>query len=181
MHKQFSRKGAKAQRKTTEPRTFFAPSRLCGKAFSRKFAVAVSLVSLLVSWTPALSQNKGARFDPDGSFWLHEQPPNEFSELSAINLNSKRLRRLPSPGLQITDGTTYRFKTLNVKRNNFTFTTVTLRNVSYSFSGRFLKGGVYASTALNDEVPVMEGTLSKYRAGKRLAEAKLQFVYFGGT
>ena len=143
----------------------------------------VSLMALLLVWMvsfPAHSQ-KGARFDPDGSFWVSGTPPNDFLELSAINLNAKRLRRLPSPGLQITDGTTYRFKTLTVKRNNFAFTTVSLKNISYSFSGRFLRGGVYAATELNDERPVMEGTLTKYRAGNKVAEARIQFYYFGGT
>ena len=126
------------------------------------------------------AQNR-ARFDPDGCFWIHGEPPAEISEVSAINLNAKKLRRLPAQGLQITDGTNYRFKTLTVKRNNFTFTTVALKGVSYSFSGRFLKGGNFAATALNDEVPVMEGTITRYRDGKKVAEAKLKFIYFGGT
>jgi hypothetical protein len=140
----------------------------------------MALLLLLMSSFPAVSQ-KGARFDPDGSFWVSGTPPDDFLELSAINLNAKRLRRLPSPGLQITNGTTYRFKTLTVKRNNFAFTTVALKNISYSFSGRFLRGGVYAETELNDERPVMEGTLTKYRAGNKVAEARIQFYYFGGT
>jgi hypothetical protein len=140
----------------------------------------MALLLVLMSSFPALSQ-KGARFDPDGSFWVSGTPPDDFLELSAINLNAKRLRRLPSPGLQITNGTTYRFKTLTVKRNNFAFTTVTRKNIYYSFSGRFLRGGVYAETELNDERPVMEGTLRKYRAGNKVAEARIQFYYFGGT
>jgi hypothetical protein len=140
----------------------------------------MALLLLLMSSFPAVSQ-KGARFDPDGSFWVSGTPPDDFLELSAINLNAKRLRRLPSPGLQITNGTTYRFKMLTVKRNNFAFTTVALKNISYSFSGRFLRGGVYAETELNDERPVMEGTLTKYRAGNKVAEARIQFYYFGGT
>jgi hypothetical protein len=140
----------------------------------------MALLLLLMSSFPAVSQ-KGARFDPDGSFWVSGTPPDDFLELSAINLNAKRLRRLPSSGLQITNGTTYRFKTLTVKRNNFAFTTVALKNISYSFFGRFLRGGVYAETELNDERPVMEGTLTKYRAGNKVAEARIQFYYFGGT
>lgn len=137
--------------------------------------LVLSLVSI-----PAFAQK---RFDPDGSFWLHEStpPPNEFSDFGGINLNAKKLRRLPSAGLQLIDGTTYRFKTLNVKQHNFTFTTVALKGVSYSFSGRFLKGGVYSSGILDDETPVLEGTLTKFRNGQKLAEAKLKFVYFGGT
>ena len=146
----------------------------------RRQVVGVLLFLLLIC-TPVFTQKKAAAFDPDGSFWVHNTPPTEFSELSAINLNAKRLRRLPSPGLQVNDGSTYRFKTLTVKQNNFTFTTVARKNVYYSFSGKFLKGGNYAAAALNDEVPVMEGTLTRYESGKKVAEARIKFIYFGGT
>jgi hypothetical protein len=148
------------------------------KIFSRSGVI----IFLLLSLTSAVSAQRG-RFDPDGSFWLKDgtTPPTEFSDFSAINLNAKRLRRLPSPGVQLNNGTTYRFKTLNVKRDNFTFTTMTLRGVSYSFAGKFLKGGVYASGILEEDTPVLEGTLTKFRDGKKVAEANLKLVYFGGT
>ena len=58
---------------------------------------------------------------------------------------------------------------------------MSIRGVSYSFAGKFLKGGVYASGVLDDETPVLEGTLIKFRDGKKVAEANLKFVYFGGT
>ena len=138
-------------------------------------------ILLLLIATAALSQNKSARFDPDGSFWKIGEPPAEFSDFSAINLNAKRWRQLPSPGVQTNNGTTYRFKTLTVKQNDFNFTTVIRAGVSYSFSGKFLKGGNFALTWLGDDAPVLEGTLAKFRAGKKLAEAKLKFSYFGGT
>ena len=171
----FSRKGPQAHRKTVDGRrSSFAPLRLCVSTLLLIFTL--SGVSAISSQTKRTTQ-----FDPDGSFWVVGTPPDNFLELSAINLNAKKLRRLPSPGLQITDGTNYRFKLLSVKRNRFTFTTVSRDNVSYSFSGRFLRGGVYAATELNDERPVLEGVLTRYRAGKKDAEAKLQFHYFGGT
>jgi hypothetical protein len=137
---------------------------------------------LCLTAVPAMTQRKtSARFDPDGSFWIHGDPPNDFSDFSGINLNAKRSRRLPSPGVQLNNGATFRFKTLTVKRDNFTFTTMTRRGVSYSFSGKFLKGGVYGAGDLDDETPVLEGTLTKFRDGKKVAEANLKFVYFGGT
>lgn len=150
--------------------TRFAYLRLC-----------VSIFLLLALTSTALSQR--ARFDPDGSFWLVDGtiPPNEFSDFGAINLNAKKLRRLPSPGLQLVNGTRFQFKTLTVKRENFTFTTMPLRGVSYSFAGKFLKGGVYASGILDPDTPVLEGKLTKFRGGKKVAEANLKFVYFGGT
>jgi hypothetical protein len=174
MDKNVSRKGAKAQSAAAYlSRPFFAPLRLCGRIF----------FLLLLASSVTLAQTKSPRFDPDGSFWLHESTPQsaEFSDFGGINLNAKKLRRLPSAGLQLIDGTTFRFKTLVVKQHNFTFTTLPIKGFSYSFSGKFLKGGVYSSGILDDETPVLEGTLSKFRGGKKLAEAKLKFVYFGGT
>ena len=144
----------------------------------RKFKLILLLICVIA--LPALAQ-KNARFDPDGAFWIIGPPPNEFSDLSGINLNAKRLRRLPQSGLETTDGKRFRFKTLTVKRDNFTFTTVPLGGVSYSFAGKFLKGGNFAATWLGDEDPVLEGTLTKFRDGKKVAEAKLKFSYFGGT
>src|ERR1700752_245523 len=156
--------------------TNVAPLRRCG----RNFLAAFLLLSLISA--PAFSQrNKSERFDPDGSFWLHGAPPNEFSDFGGINLNAKRSRRLPQPGLETNNGKFYRFKTLTVKQEKFTFTTMTVAGVSYCFSGRFLKGGVFGAGNLDDETPVLEGTLTKFRGGKKLAEAKLKFVYFGGT
>ena len=171
----YSRKGEKAKRKSTQSISSFAPFRLC---------VSISLL-VCVAVAPGFTQRKQstARFDPDGSFWIHGDPPTEFSNFGGINLNAKRLRRLPSPGVQdsLNNGTTYRFKTLTVKRDNFTFTTMVVRGVSYSFAGKFLKGGIYGAGDLDDETPVLEGTLTKFRRGKKVAEANLKFVYFGGT
>ena len=142
-----------------------------------------ALLVLLSLCSFAPGQRKAARFDPDGSFWLHEStpPPTEFSDFGSIDLNARKVRHLPSAGLRLIKGTTFRFKTLNVKQNNFTFTTMAVKGVSYSFSGRFLKGGVYSSGILDDETPVLEGTLTKFLNGEKRAEAKLKFVYFGGT
>ena len=139
------------------------------------FILAVCLVQV------SSAQPKRNRFDPDGSFWIKGDHPDGFSDFGGINLNAKRDRRLPKPGLQLNNGRTFRFKQLSVSRERFTFTTVALSNISYSFSGRFLKGGVYGAGNLDDETPVLEGTLVKYRNGQKIAEAKLTFVYFGGT
>ena len=175
MTKNFSRQGAKAQKEIHLAAASFARLRLLGKSF------LTSLLLLTIASTAALSQNKSTRFDPDGSFWIIGTPPNGFSDFSAINLNAKKLRRLPPAGYQTNDGKTYRFKTLIVKRDNFTFTTLPAAGVSYSFAGKFLKGGNFAATWMGEEDPILEGTLTKFRDGKKVAEAKLKFMYFGGT
>ncbi len=126
-------------------------------------------------------QTKRAAFNPDGAFWLIGQPPEGFSDFGGINLNGRRLRRLPSQGLELNNGKRFQFKSATVKRDDFRFTTATLGGVYYTFAGKFLRGGVFAEQDLNDEQPVLEGVLAKYKNGKKVAEAKLKFSYFGGT
>ena len=142
--------------------------------------VTLAIVLFAVS-LPAVTQTKRAQFNPDGSFWIIGTPPTGFSDFGGINLNGRRLRRLPSQGLQLVNGKTFNYKTLTVKQSNFTFTTVTSGGVYFTFVGKFLRGGVFAEQDLFDEQPVLEGTLTKYRGGKKVAEAKLKFSYFGGT
>ena len=175
MNKNFSRKDAKVQTRVTKKPITFVPSwaalRLC---------VKLSFVFVLASF-PAIAQTKATRFDPDGAFWIVGEPPNEFSEFGSINLNAKRSRQLPLQGFELRTGKRIPFKTVTVKRDNFTFTTVTVGGISYAFSGKFLKDGVYSAGDLDDETPVLEGTLTKFRRGQKVAEAKLKFSYFGGT
>jgi len=147
-----------------------------------RFATITLLFSIIVALVSStLGQAKRTRFDPDGSFWINGTAPEGFSDFGGINLNSKKLRRLPTAGVQSNDGKTFRFKQLSVTQERFTFTTVALSNISYSFSGRFLRGGVFAAANLDDETPVLEGVLTKYKGSEKAAEAKLKFVYFGGT
>jgi hypothetical protein len=148
----------------------------------KSFLKTVTVASLLLAVAlPVLGQTKGKPFNPDGSFWLIGEPPEGFTNFGSINLNGRRLRRIPSQGLQLNNGKTFYFKSLIVKRDNFSFTTVTLGGVYYTFAGKFLRGGVFAEQDLYDEQPVLEGTLTKYQGGKKFAEAKLKFSYFGGT
>ena len=175
MDKNFSRKDAKTQRKAakkipTRLCVFFAPLRLC-----------VSIILLLSLTSSAFTQRKSAaRFDPDGTFWIKGDTPADFSEFDSINLNAKKARYLEPAGLR-TRTTLHRYKTLIVKRDNFTFMTMTVRGVYYTFSGKFLRGGVYGAGDFDDETPILEGTLTRFRDGKKVAEANLTFVYFGGT
>ena len=151
---------------------------LRGRLKIKIIALATLLLALAVS---APAQTKRQEFNPDGAFWIIGKAPNGFSDFGGINLNGRRLRHIPSQGLQLMNGRTFHFKSLVVKRNDFRFTTVTRGGVHYTFAGRFLRGGVYAELGLYDEQPVLEGVLTKYVRGKKVAEATLKFSYFGGT
>ncbi|HTG87475.1 MAG TPA: hypothetical protein VL907_10595 [Pyrinomonadaceae bacterium] len=148
----------------------------------KKSLTVVGILALLfATWPAAPAQTKSTRFDPSGAYWISGEPPADFSDFSAINVNMRQLRRLPTSGMELNDGTRLRFKTVVVKQSSFTFTTATVKGVYYTFSGKFLKGGVLAETWQGDEEPVLEGTLTKFKAGTKVADAKLKFIYFGGT
>src|SRR5262245_45172636 len=103
----------------------------------RKPFIAFVAVSLITGASIGVWAQKGQeRFDPNGTFWIIGQAPSDFSDFSAINLNAKRNRRLPSAGVQLNNGRLFRFQQLSVKREKFTFVTTQVRGVSYSFSGR---------------------------------------------
>jgi hypothetical protein len=143
--------------------------------------VSLCVIFSLAVCISAPGQTKQPAFNPDGAFWMIGTPPDGFSDFSGIYLNGRRLRRLPTQALQLNNGKIFHYKSLSVKRDDFSFTTETLRGVYYTFSGKFLRGGVFAELDLNDEQPVLEGLLTKYKSGKKVAEAKLKFSYFGGT
>src|SRR5215813_7890703 len=98
-----------------------------------KVVALLIVAGCLVDFAPA--QPKRNRFDPDGSFWIKGDHPDGFSDFGGINLNTKRDKHLPNPGLDLNNGRHFRFKELSVSREKFTFTTVALSNISYSFSG----------------------------------------------
>ena len=174
-NQKFSRSGAAAQSELLGFKLCAAPLRRRVKIF------LVFLICSVLACSSIVAQKREARFDPDGSFWVLGDLPNEFSEFNEINLNAKRSRQLSVQGLVVQNGKRLAFKTLTVKRDNFTFTTVTAGGVSYAFAGKFLKGGVYSASDLDDTIAVLEGTLTKFRNGQKVAEAKLKFSYFGGT
>jgi len=144
-------------------------------------ALALALIAVFTLPNIAFAQ-KSAKFDPDGSFWILGEPPTDFKDFGGINLNAKRLRRLNKPGVNLTNGAQLRFLTLAVTHEKLVFTTAAGKGgVSYNFNGRFLKAGVFAAANLDDQTPVLEGLLTKLKNGQKVADARLKFVYFGGT
>ncbi len=149
------------------------------RSIVRRLLITISAAILVLGSLISVTAQR-EKFNPDGSFWIIGEPPSEFKDFGGINLNASRNRRLNKAGVNLTDGRWLRFRTLTVNRNNLVFTTVTIRGTSYNFKGRFLRGGVFAADDLED-VPVLEGTLTKISGGKIASAATLRFSYFGGT
>lgn len=146
----------------------------------RGFTLITLTTVVLALGISAPAQTKRAAFNPDGAFFLIGQAPEGFSDFDGIYLNGRRLRRIPTQALRL-QNKTFHYKILNVKQDDFRFTTLTVGGVYFTFVGKFLRGGVFADQDLTDERPVLEGTLTKYKNGNKVAEAKLKFSYFGGT
>jgi hypothetical protein len=126
------------------------------------------------------------RFDPEGQFNPIGNAPKGLEEVASLDLfRSGRNRPFTShthSGVVTTRGVVYRFQSISASQNNLTFKTLARGGTSYSFSGHFLKGGVYAemdSSAWNQSL--LEGTLTKFKNGKKIAESRMRFSYFGGT
>ncbi len=151
--------------------------------------MALLLASLLAA--PPLStlgafSSSQKRFDPEGQFNPIGKAPKGLEEVASIDLfRSGRGRPFTShthSGVATTSGVVYRFQSISASQNNLTFSTRARGGTSYKFAGRFLKGGVYAEmdSSVWDQ-PLLEGTLTKFKNGKKVAESRMRFSYFGGT
>jgi hypothetical protein len=126
------------------------------------------------------------RFDPEGQFNPIGNPPKGLEEVASIDLfrsgNGRPFTSHIHSGVATTRGVVYRFQSISATRNRITFTTRVRGGISYRFTGRFLKGGVFAEmdSSVWDQ-PLMEGTLTKLRNGRMVSEARMRFSYFGGT
>lgn len=83
-------------------------------------------------------------------------------------------------GVNERGGTRYRYQTISLNRRRFVFTTAKIRGISYSFAGRFLRTD-FVNADMNFDKPVLEGRLTRYRNGRKVAEADVTLSYFAGT
>ncbi|MCA1557009.1 MAG: hypothetical protein LC731_00545 [Acidobacteria bacterium] len=159
------------------------------RRYAVRFVFALLLISMMgvapLSTLKAFSSSQ-KRFDPEGQFNPRGNAPKGLEEVGSIHLfRSGRGRPFTShadSGVSTTTGVIYRFQSISVSQNNFTFRTRTRAGISYSFRGRFMRGGVYAemdSTVWDQSL--LEGTLTKFKNGKKIAESRMRFSYFGGT
>ena len=72
------------------------------------------------------------------------------------------------------DHSTVDIRTIQLNGKDLTFTTKSRTGVVFTFSGRFLRGGDLTKY-VGKEVPVLEGTVRKFRKGKKVAEARSRF------
>ncbi|HEX8140961.1 MAG TPA: hypothetical protein VF553_00075 [Pyrinomonadaceae bacterium] len=163
------------------------------RRFSRAYAIIKASCFLLLlaaavdamgPATPPLVPQRA--FRPYGYYSLVGKHPRGFENFDTIQYWQKRdeqsgpdiSERLS--GVIADESTHYRYATINITRQRFVFTTKRVKGVSYSFAGRFLRTD-FVNAELDFDKPVLVGTLSKYRNGKKVAEANVKLSYFAGT
>lgn len=126
-------------------------------------------------------------FRPYGYFSpVERKPPRGFENFDTIQYWRREDEQTGpdiserTSGVNETGGVVYRYATLSVTRQKFVFTTVRVKGTSYKFSGRFLRSD-FVGAEFDLETPVLVGTLSKFRNGRRVAVAHVRLSYFAGT
>lgn len=121
------------------------------------------------------------QFDPAGFYFMGDRKPKAFAEVDGFSLewwegDNKELQG--GAYLNVTSDGEYkpaplRFVWVNKNRVVFATTAPTADDFEYRFDGRFLRSGVVAMA--KPGTWVLEGTLTKTKGGKKVAEKVVKF------
>lgn len=137
---------------------------------------------------PKVDENNTAYFDPEGSYYLLDEAPEGFEDFKQFNIFNKRLDVDPrdrSYGELVKPAgyvflsnekkhSTYTFfKKLDIEDDKIYFEALSVKGISYEFSGEFaVKGNFYT---LDQDAEVVEGILTKKENGETVAESRVNF------
>jgi hypothetical protein len=159
--------------------------------YSAAIAAAVLLAAL---YTPSGAQVRGrktASFNPSGTFSVQNSPESPAPEIDGDLVQNIELRKTAKgydgelSVMRRTGGmVTYKFTGAAVEPGKLSFTTASVRGISYGFEGRFLKQGNLrrlTETTTGDVLSdALEGTATRYRGGRKLGAAEFKFDFLLG-
>jgi hypothetical protein len=125
-------------------------------------------------------------FIPDGYFYLKGDPPGGFENFDHITLlvSTGGSRPPVDTRLHTSDEKSYKFTSLAkfITHSSgsgvvFEFETETIEGVGYKFRGKFITICVFAEQDLDPKKAVAEGQITKFKDGKEVATAQVQFTY----
>lgn len=125
--------------------------------------------------------------DVFGYFFISGKVPKAFADIDHINLGGSgeygAQANPPFYGqIRLKDRKRTDFKLLKpvLEGRNLSFKTETVRGVSYSFSGVLTTTDFGSDQQPAADEKVLSGTLKKMKAGKVIAESKLEFTWLLG-
>jgi hypothetical protein len=122
-----------------------------------------------------------APFNPSGDYHPANPPAQGPEKFAHFDLEVRRRKgKLVAWGDVRGVGARYEFAAVSVTERRLKFKTVRVRGISYGFDGVFLGGGDFPSQFTGYGVVMLEGTLTRYQAGKKVAEINSHFLYYPG-
>ena len=123
--------------------------------------------------------------DPGGKYVFAHEAPKGFENISSIYIEP--FTEIPEDdfpsGINLSGGSMLSRPQYRMKRMTFddgdrlSFTTVTIKGVSYQLTGRFLERGIFDEMYDSESSGVvLEGRLTKTRGGRTITESDVSFV-----
>jgi hypothetical protein len=159
--------------------TFSNSATVRAQAINASATFATSNVLAAASRIEAIRTLEAAvqSFEFDGWYVIQPPAPRGFENLMNVPQQIGGNTKSAYGHIETRAGTDFKFTAISVSREKITFTTRSVRGISYKFQGRFLTDK--PTKAPSDEV-VLEGTLVKLQRGKQIASANIRLTYFPG-
>ena len=146
-------------------------------------AFGFAIIAALAVANSILSAAPRSLPDITGAYYFVDKPPEAFEDVDWIALFAVDAsgRKVPLNGfIRLKDRHRGRFVNFfltkpTLRGQAITFSTKVVRGISYTFKGQFLK-----LEKLEDNEIVLQGVLTKFRNGRRVAEFETRYSYFAG-
>lgn len=143
-----------------------------------KFFIAAAFVFAFA--LSASAQNETDIF----GYYSIEKPTKAFADISELHLSGGYGARQNPPFYGFIRLKTKRAKDFRLLKpalngKSLTFSTTSVKGVSYKFSGQFTKLGNFPELRPDGEI-LLSGTLTKYRGKTKIASANVKFSYYAG-
>lgn len=135
--------------------------------------------------SPKTDETNEAEFDPEGTYFLLEEPTAAFIDFENFTINNKNLEVRPeqsnygvlvSPSGFVQTDRKFEFRHISIGGGEINFTTEPQNGISYEFTGKFLVRGNFYT--LEEDAEVVEGLLIKKENGMKIAEDRVSFGWF---
>jgi hypothetical protein len=139
---------------------------------------------------PAMPETKNdeaeTKFDAEGYYYIVGDLPKGFEDFDTFNVRNKNYEsedeseygKLIAPQGSVDTGKEFDFSKISIGNDQIQFETVSVKGISYSFSGKYTVTRNFIYFEPEEKLQVLEGRLIKKRGGKKIAEAQVKFGWF---
>jgi len=150
---------------------------------SRYVAITATLLTLASNLAAYSSLPESRSNDLTGYYFIAGKAPKGFENISELALDDHRGSKANGTlnGFIHTEQKVF-YKLLRPLQSGdtFSFTTISVRDISYQFTGRFLKPINFSQTQPAMDEVVLKGHLIKMQGRRKVAESDVNFTYSVG-